>query len=75
MSKNKNNNDNGNEKNFVYCGLFKCPNTNCLRHHIHEPWGVIIYERKFSPDKEWNCKDIVEEVYEKNLLGGCYGGL
>ena len=46
---------------FVYCGWMKCPHTNCLRHHIYEPWGEIILERKFNPDREWNCKDIVED--------------
>lgn len=45
-------------KEFVYCGLWRCPHTYCLRHHIHEPWNVIIRERKFNPDKEWNCKDM-----------------
>ncbi len=44
---------------FVYCGWLKCPNTQCLRHHIHEPWNVIVIERKFNPDKFWYCKDMV----------------
>lgn len=43
---------------FVYCGVWKCPHTECIKHHIHEPWGVMIRERKFSPDKDWNCKDM-----------------
>lgn len=46
------------EEHFVYCGLFKCPHTQCLRHHIHEPWNVAIKERNFNPDKDWNCKDM-----------------
>ena len=46
---------------FVYCGNMKCPHTQCLRHHIYEPWNELIYERKFSDDKDWNCKNILEE--------------
>ena len=46
---------------FVYCGWLKCPHIHCLRHNRNAPWNVIIYQRKFNPDKEWNCKDIVEE--------------
>ena len=49
------------ENNFVYCGLIKCPHKYCLRHHDNEPWDKLIYERKFNPDKDWNCKDIVED--------------
>lgn len=46
------------EEQLVYCGLFKCPHIHCLRHHIHEPWNVVIKERNFNPDKDWNCKDM-----------------
>lgn len=60
MPKKKIESTNDKEK-FIYCGLRKCPHLECLRHYINEPWGVIIYERKFNPDKEWNCKDIVED--------------
>ena len=63
MSKRKKENAEVNNKSdeFVYCGHFKCSNTHCLRHHIYEPWGVVILERKFNPDNNWNCKDIVED--------------
>ena len=44
---------------FVYCGITKCPNTKCLRHHTNEPWDILVYEKKFKPDKEWKCKDMV----------------
>ena len=46
---------------FIYCGLRNCPHTECLRHNVNTPWGVIILRKKFSPDKEWDCKDIVKE--------------
>lgn len=50
-----------NEEYFVYCGLLKCPHIHCLRHHKNAPWNVIIHQRKFNPDKDWHCKDIVED--------------
>lgn len=46
------------EEEFVYCGLWKCPHEFCLRHHVNQPWNEIIRVRKFTPDKEWNCKDM-----------------
>ena len=52
-----NNND---ENEFVYCGWRKCPHTDCLRHNVNTPFNVMILRRKFNPDKDWNCKDIVE---------------
>lgn len=60
MSKKKIESTNSEEK-FVYCGLRKCPHLECLRHNVNTPFNVIIYRRKFSPDKDWNCKDIVED--------------
>ena len=50
-----------NIKDFVYCGHRKCPHTHCLRHHIYEPWNMMIYETKFKVDKEWKCNYILEE--------------
>ena len=41
----------------VFCSLRKCPHVECLKHHINAPWNVIIISRKFTPDKDWNCKD------------------
>lgn len=46
---------------FVYCGVWKCPHIQCFRHHVHEPWNICIIERKFNPDKNWNCKDMLED--------------
>ena len=46
---------------FVYCGLRKCPHTECLRHNTNTPFNVLILRKNFKPDKEWNCKDIVLE--------------
>ena len=53
MAKNKQ------EEKFVYCSLRKCPNTNCLRHHMYIPYNVLITRDIFKPDKNWNCKDMV----------------
>lgn len=50
-----------NEEKFVYCGLRKCPHLECLRHNVNTPFGVVIYRRNYNPDKDWNCKDIVED--------------
>lgn len=43
---------------FIYCGLRKCIHTECLRHNVNTPFGVVIYRRDFNPDKDWNCKDL-----------------
>lgn len=46
------------ENKFIYCGLRKCIHTECIRHNVNTPFGVIIYRRNFNPDKDWNCKDM-----------------
>lgn len=46
---------------FVYCGLRKCPHTTCVRHNVNTPWNKLILRKEYNPDKEWNCKDKVEE--------------
>ena len=61
MSRRKKEEINSNADEFVYCGVWKCPHIQCIRHHIHEPWGIRILERKFNPDKDWNCKDMLED--------------
>lgn len=43
---------------FVYCHHRHCPHTECLRHHVNTPFNVMIYIKKFSPNKDWNCKDM-----------------
>ena len=52
--------NNSKKEEFVYCGLIHCPHIHCLRHNKNTPFNVLILRRKFNPDKEWNCKDIVE---------------
>ena len=48
-----------NESNeFGYCGLGKCPHIECLRHNANTPFNVLIFRKNFTPDKEWNCKDM-----------------
>ena len=44
---------------FIYCHHLKCPHTECLRHNVNAPFNVILYFRKFNPDKDWNCKDLL----------------
>lgn len=44
---------------FIYCGWRHCPHIHCLRHNVNTPFNVIIRRRKFNPDKDWNCKDII----------------
>ena len=46
---------------LIYCSQMKCPNSNCLRHKSNTPWGVMVHMYKFIPDKDWNCKYILEE--------------
>ena len=48
-------------KEFIYCGLRKCPHVQCLRHNVNTPFNVLILRRNFTPDKDWNCKDILED--------------
>ena len=43
---------------FVYCGLRKCHNTECLRNNTNTTFNVLILRKNFKPDKEWNCKDM-----------------
>ena len=47
------------EEKFIYCSLRKCPHIDCLRHHVHIPYNVLITRDTFKPDKDWNCKDKV----------------
>lgn len=54
-------NNDDQEKHFTYCEYLKCPHTECLRHDRNTPFNVVINRRKFNPDKEWNCKNIVKE--------------
>lgn len=54
--------NNNNHKEFVYCEFLKCPHTECLRHNKNTPYNVVIYRRKFNPDKEWNCKDKIINI-------------
>lgn len=49
------------EENFVYCDWRHCIHNDCLRHNVNTPWNVLIYMKKFKPDKNWNCKDKVTE--------------
>lgn len=49
------------ENTFIYCGQRKCPHYECARHNVNTPFDVLIRRRDFQPDKEWNCKDMVEE--------------
>ena len=49
---------NSNVDKFVYCGLRKCPHTECIRHNINIPFNKLILRRNFNPDKDWNCKDM-----------------
>lgn len=37
-----------NDKDFVFCGNWHCTCFDCLRHHSHEPFNVIIRERKWT---------------------------
>ena len=51
-------NINKDSEEFVYCGLRKCPHTECLRHNTNTPFNVLIIRKNFKPDKDWNCKDM-----------------
>lgn len=53
--------ENCNKSKFVYCSLRKCPHKTCLRHTINTPFNVLVTMKKFNPDTEWNCKDLLEE--------------
>lgn len=46
-------------KEFVYCGMRKCPHVECLRHHKNTPWNEPILITKYKPDADWNCKDMI----------------
>lgn len=50
------------DKEFVYCSLRHCPNIICLRHNINIPFDVLVKRDTFKPDKNWYCKDFVEEM-------------
>ena len=40
MSRRKKEEINSDVDEFVYCGIWKCPHIQCIRHHIHEPWAL-----------------------------------
>ena len=43
---------------FVYCGLRKCPHTECLRHNTNTPFNVLINRKNVKQKKKKNCKDM-----------------
>ena len=43
---------------FVYCNLRNCPHVECRRHNINAPFNVLILMERFTPDKDWNCRDM-----------------
>lgn len=45
----------------LFCSLRKCPHLECLIHYKNAPFNILISLKKFKPDKDWNCKDIVKE--------------
>ena len=54
------NKENKESEEFIYCGWRKCTHTECLRHNVNTPFGVLILRsNKFKPDIDWNCKDMV----------------
>lgn len=66
-------------KEIIFCSIRKCPHTECLRHDLNAPWEVVFTRRKFNPDKNWKCKDILleekegnKEKDEKDISSRCY---
>ena len=53
------------KKDIVYCSLRKCPHVECLRHNVNAPWEIVFTRRKFNPDKNWNCRDILLDEGKK----------
>lgn len=49
-----------NKEKFVYCGIRKCPHTECLRHNKNTPFDRLICRDNFNPDKDWNCKEMIK---------------
>lgn len=61
MPRKSKNNENDNTKlstEFVYCGLRKCPHIECTRHNVNIPFNKLVLRKNFTPDKNWNCKDM-----------------
>lgn len=56
---------------FIYCANFKCPIYDCMRHHLKQPWNVVIRTKNWSPDKNGKCN-----AYYTNKIqsGGYYNG-
>ena len=46
---------------IVYCANRKCDKTDCLRYWKNEPWGKLIREVKFTPDKNNECNRYIKE--------------
>lgn len=45
----------------VYCRKRKCPHRSCLRHYFNAPFDRVIRVREFTPDKDWNCEDRIDD--------------
>lgn len=45
-----------NSKNFIFCGNWKCLQFDCLRHHSHEPFYVVIREQRWKPREDGVCE-------------------
>lgn len=48
-------------KDIIYCSRQKCIHTNCIRHNTNTPFNVLIKRKDFCPDKDWNCKGLLEK--------------
>ena len=59
MSRKKKVEESNNDSNeFIYCGLRKCPHIECTRHNVNIPFNKLVLRKDFTPDKDWNCKDM-----------------
>jgi hypothetical protein len=47
-------------KNFIFCQNRKCSKTECLRHNVNTPFGIIITRATFS-NKKGRCEGYVTE--------------
>lgn len=49
------------EKEFIYCSQFNCPNTDCLRNREHQPFNVVTRQRRWKIKEDGTCDG---EVYK-----------
>ena len=43
------------KEDFIYCANWKCTKYDCERHHLKQPWNVVIRTKNWKPNEKGEC--------------------